>query len=339
MQENNKVEIANISCETSIETFADNIISVASEITPDLEYQISKTDRDNIIKWLKTGVIADDNLKKKLDLFFDPQANDGTALTIPIWWSGFHTEMEGDNAPIHDMNRAAIDINGFSTMSINLAKDSIFKAQAAFWTNCTKEKHYQTEVDNSIPNLWGAAYSKQYTSRALLRNPTNLVYFFNKSNPEDVINTFFYNNEFPLILRYAAIKFRETGKKVNFYIFDTQAEKTGHCEKVKGHLEAKINEEDKLQNTLEFHCITGNSLTDCAAKFNEIQTAANAVDTSSGGRFKHHITDYIIKQRTKEKSKQRSRKRHIKKNRQTKRKSHKNKPRKKNKFYKTYKIR
>ena len=63
------VATAENSCETSINTFANNIISVAKEIKTDLENQISESDKANIIEWLKTGVIADDNLKKKLDFF------------------------------------------------------------------------------------------------------------------------------------------------------------------------------------------------------------------------------------------------------------------------------
>jgi hypothetical protein len=393
MSEENNIEKAQSKCKDSISIFADKIIDAAASVTSINKDQITIKDRDNIIAWLTNGEIAltkedaiKSDLKKRLDYFFDPQdiiASDGKpkipsiALTIPIWWSGFHTEMTGAGAPIHDMRQAAIDIGGFSTMSIKLANTSIFNAQANYWTECTaliaarkaaRKAAVQSEkVDDSTPNRWGSAYSSQYTSRSLERKPQNLVYFFNKENPEAVETTFFFNSEFPLILKYAADQVNSK-KEISLYIFDTQ-NKVGHCEKVQKCLERKMEENSTTKGVLKIHCITGNSLTDCAKQFKvlpvitfgeqrekiirdaQINTAPTPpppppqpqrkswMSPFYGGKLKYHIRDYIIKQRTKEKSKQRSRKRHIEKRGKQKRKSHKNKPRIKNKFYKTYKIR
>jgi len=394
MSEENNIEKAQSKCKDSISIFADKIIDAAASVTSINKDQITIKDRDNIIAWLTNGEIAlntedakEKKLKDKLDYFFDPQdipASDetpkilSTALIIPIWWSGFHTEQTGTGAPIHDMRQAAIDIGGFSTMSIKLANTSIFNAQANYWTECTaliaarkaaRKAAVQSEkVDDSTPNRWGSAYSSQYTSRSLERKPQNLVYFFNKENPEAVETTFFFNSEFPLILRYAAGHYHTDKKNpIRLYIFDTQNKEgqEGHCEKVKKCLEAKMNGRYMTKGVLKIHCITGNSLTECAKQFKvlpvitfgeqrekiirdaQINTAPTPpppqrkswMSPFYGGKLKYHIRDYIIKQRTKEKSKQRSRKRHIEKRGKQKRKSHKNKPRIKNKFYKTYKIR
>jgi hypothetical protein len=416
MSEENDIKKAQSQCNNSISTFADKIINTAGSVTSIKEDRITAADKDNIIDWLTNGETAltkedaiKSNLKEKLDYFFDPQdipASGNTpkilsiALTIPIWWSGFHTERTDENAPIHDMRQAAIDIGGFSTMSIKLAEYGIFNAQAEYWTNCTtaittKKAAQLGNVDESTPNKWGAAYSSQYTSRSLKRKPKFLVYFFNKEKPEDVEKTFFFNSEFPLILKYAAGHFyTDKENPIRLYIFDTQKNKVGHCEKVKKCLEAKMNEKIMSKGVLKIHCITGESLTNCATQFNaspvitfgeqrdkNMKDAQKNTDPTPppppplqppsqqppssqqppqpqqlppppstaqnrwmpsffrGGKLKYHIRDHIIKQRTKEKSKQRSRKRHIEKRGKQKRKSHKNKPRIKNKFYKTYKIR
>jgi len=251
-------------------------------------------DRRAIEKWIKTGNTDDPNMKKKLNILFEPYTNNVKVnFKIPIWWSGFYTESTEKDSPLKDMISAALYIDGFSTMNIRLAEPSIFNAQADFWACCKEQlddknkfnlynKNTQDIID---PAKWGNAYSKQFTEQALNKNPDKLVYFFNKEKPNDVSGTFFYKTEFPVIVKYCKTYFdNNDSKPVDFYIFDIQKSE-GHCEAVKEILKDHMRELLKIdiegKDPITFHCYTKPTLLECSSELLKEIRQANKLENKT----------------------------------------------------------
>ena len=239
-----------------IDTFAAAIVAVEPTLT---------NDRIAINNWISTGTTTPD-MKKKLNILFEPYIeNIKIDFKIPIWWSGFHTESSDKDSPLTDMISAALLIGGFSTMNIRLANPRIFEAQADFWACCKQLKDANSDNKNLIdPAKWGSAYSQQFTEQALSKSPDVLVYFFNKEDATQIKSTFFYKDEFPLLVNYSETYLITNSKPVNFYIFDIQTT-IGHCDAVKELLFERMQEliPDK-KKSIVFHCKSNSTLVKCS---------------------------------------------------------------------------